>query len=174
MTDTPDKFHRTLDAALERTDPSSPEAYAWPHVDISQHAEAVESMASLFAANQFAVRRLPEYDDSYLTAAQQQAFAEHYDEINQQAAQDEADDYLRSIGYVEADEIHSWGSGAPLKVILGVDQDPETAFVSTNVWQTPTTVTLEARHLDPEVLEILFGQPVVPLCDRDIPAEGQE
>lgn len=35
-------------------------------------------------------------------------------------------------------------------------------------WAIPLT------NVDPEVLEILFGEAVVPLCNRQIPAEGTE
>jgi hypothetical protein len=44
------------------------------------------------------------------------------------------------------------------------------------IWQIPEPMTIETRvfDVDPEVLEILFGGPVIALCDRQIPGRGTE
>lgn len=60
------------------------------------------------------------------------------------------------------------------RFIAGVNQDIETLAEAAVTWRTPIVMTFETRHLDPELLEILCGQPVVPLCLLPIPAEGQE
>lgn len=63
------------------------------------------------------------------------------------------------------------------RFITGIDAaiDPEDLKPSPMViWQIPEPMTVESRWIDPEVLEILFGQPVVPLCCRQLPAKGTE
>ena len=64
----------------------------------------------------------------------------------------------------------------PMRFIAGIDQgdiDPE--FLKPGIlWSEPVTMTIETRRLDPDLLELLFGQPVVPLCHQEIPCKGQE
>lgn len=63
------------------------------------------------------------------------------------------------------------------RFIVGIDPsaiDPEEIKGLNVLWQIPEPMTIQTRHLDPEVLEILFGGPVVPLCNREIPERGTE
>lgn len=178
MTDSTDSFHRSLDAALERTDPSSPEAYAWPTLDLSAPVAAVESAASLMARNQIAVRRLPEYDDSYLTKAQQQAFVEHYDEINLDAAQEEADAYLRDLGWTDVGTITEDDIARDAGFM-----EPETETIV--VWGDSAPVATRTIALAPrdaeewiELASVMSGLPEryfrIPICEAEISTRGTE
>lgn len=41
-------------------------------------------------------------------------------------------------------------------------------------WRDPDSLTLEAKRINIETLEIFTGQRILPLCERPIPAEGTE
>ena len=42
------------------------------------------------------------------------------------------------------------------------------------IWQIPEPMTIRTRVIDPDLLELIFGQPVIPLCARQIPERGTE
>lgn len=73
----------------------------------------------------------------------------------------------------------SWLADAvPLRFIAGIDQteeDFDPALLKPSVlWQIPEPVTIEARNVSMEVMELQTGLPLIPLCLRTLPSEGQE
>jgi len=61
----------------------------------------------------------------------------------------------------------------PMRLIIPDDVELEDIKIDV-LWQIPEPMTIETRHLDPDLLELIFGGPVVPLGARQIPAEGVE
>lgn len=67
----------------------------------------------------------------------------------------------------------------PLRFIAGVDPaDIDLQAIKLDViWQIPEPMTVRTIPFGPvglEVIELLTGLPFIPLCDRQLPAEGQE
>jgi hypothetical protein len=62
------------------------------------------------------------------------------------------------------------------KIVLGVDptDDEHAETIASFVWADPTPITLEMRNVDIETMEIAVGVGLIPLCRRQIPAEGTE
>jgi hypothetical protein len=65
------------------------------------------------------------------------------------------------------------------RFIVGVDPatDPDDlpmCLDSQVIWQIPEPMTIQTRNIDPELLEIIYGQAVVPLCSRQLPTKGTE
>lgn len=67
----------------------------------------------------------------------------------------------------------------PIRFVSGIEFDEidlpewESANLGT-LWAIPQTMQVSFGYLEPEFLELLYGRPVVPLCSRQIPAEGIE
>jgi hypothetical protein len=85
------------------------------------------------------------------------------------------DSFDRNLGHTVLDPY----PGFVQRFICGIDPGdikPEDLKPSPMViWQIPEPMTIESRWIaDPDILEILFGQPVVPLCNRQIPTKGTE
>lgn len=88
----------------------------------------------------------------------------------------------KDLGYISEDEpadaVSLWSSDPraayafPLRSMAGVDQaDYDDVLID---WQQPTTLTIELTNVQRETLELVAGIPLIPLCDRRLPAEGQE
>jgi len=79
-----------------------------------------------------------------------------------------ATSYEQAVGYVHFAQ----------RFICGIDPDdidPEEIRRVNVIWQIPQPMTITTRaDINPEVLEIAFGRPIIALCDRQIPAEGTE
>lgn len=94
--------------------------------------------------NSFAIRRLEAYDDSY----------------------------LQDMGFVNAHDLPGmWDTSD----FLGGDPD-ERSYAERDavvVWGNPEPVRLEVT-VSIETLEVVIGLPLIPLCQRKLPAEGQE
>jgi len=84
----------------------------------------------------------------------------------------------RNVGYIKEREVeHPWAYTAwPVRFIAGMDlSGVDLDSIKPGIlWQDPAPVTIEMRHIRAEVLEIFFGRPLVPLCERRLPPEGIE
>lgn len=77
-------------------------------------------------------------------------------------------------GYLNDLQAHTM----PLRFIAGIEPGDvdveEFKLYQQSIWQIPEPVTVTFSNVDPEVLEILCGQPIVPLYARQIPCKGTE
>lgn len=63
------------------------------------------------------------------------------------------------------------------RFIVGIDPATNPADLKIDpmvIWQIPKPMTITTRNIDPELLELIYGQAVVPLCNREIPTKGTE